>query len=42
MTLILEGLHKHVEKEFLYLPMGFALLVEMLQMRASRNATRQQ
>jgi predicted tellurium resistance membrane protein TerC len=42
MTLILEGLHKHVEKEFLYLPMGFALLVEMLQMRASRNAIRQQ
>lgn len=42
MTLILEGLHKHVDKEFLYLPMGFALLVEMLQMRASRNATRQQ
>jgi predicted tellurium resistance membrane protein TerC len=42
MTLILEGLHKHVEKEFLYLPMGFALLVEMLQMRANRNATRQQ
>ena len=40
MTLILEGLHKHVDKEFLYLPMGFALLVEMLQMRASRNATR--
>jgi predicted tellurium resistance membrane protein TerC len=40
MTLILEGLHKHVEKEFLYLPMGFALLVEMLQMRPSRNATR--
>jgi len=42
MTLILEGLHKHVDKEFLYLPMGFALLVEMLQMRASRNATRHQ
>ena len=40
MTLILEGLHKHVDKEFLYLPMGFALLVEMLQMRAKRNATR--
>jgi predicted tellurium resistance membrane protein TerC len=40
MTLILEGLHKHVDKEFLYLPMGFALLVEMLQMRASRNASR--
>jgi len=27
-----------VEKEFLYLPMGFALLVELLQMRATRNA----
>lgn len=40
MTLVLEGLHKHVEKEFLYLPMGFALLVELLQMRASRNAAR--
>jgi predicted tellurium resistance membrane protein TerC len=40
MTLILEGLHKHVDKEFLYLPMGFALLVEMLQMRANKNATR--
>ncbi len=40
MTLILEGLHKHVDKEYLYLPMGFALLVELLQMRASRNATR--
>ena len=38
MTLVLEGLHKHVEKEFLYLPMGFALLVELLQMRATRNA----
>lgn len=40
MTLILEGLHKHVEKEFLYLPMGFALLVELLQMRANRNVAR--
>jgi predicted tellurium resistance membrane protein TerC len=42
MTLILEGLHKHVDEEFLYLPMKFALLVEMLQMRASRNSTREQ
>ena len=40
MTLIMEGLHKHVEKEYLYLPMGFALLVELLQMRASHNANR--
>jgi predicted tellurium resistance membrane protein TerC len=30
MTLILEGMHKHVDKEYLYLPMGFALLVELL------------
>ena len=40
MTLIMEGIHKHVEKEYLYLPMGFALLVELLQMRASHNASR--
>ena len=40
MTLIMEGIHKHVEKEYLYLPMGFALLVELLQMRASHNAGR--
>jgi predicted tellurium resistance membrane protein TerC len=39
MTLILEGLHKHVDKELLYLPMAFALLVELLQMRASQNAS---
>ncbi|MEN8263872.1 MAG: hypothetical protein ABFR82_10440 [Nitrospirota bacterium] len=29
----MEGLHKHVPKAYIYLPMGFALLVEMLQMR---------
>ena len=41
MTLIMEGMHKHVEKEYLYLPMGFALLIELLQMRAGHNASRQ-
>lgn len=41
MTLIMEGIHKHVEKEYLYLPMGFALLIELLQMRASHNVSRQ-
>lgn len=32
-TIFMEGLHKHVPKAYIYLPMGFALLVEMLQMR---------
>jgi predicted tellurium resistance membrane protein TerC len=33
----MEGLHKHVPKAYIYLPMGFALGVEMLQMRYERN-----
>jgi len=36
-TLFMEGLHKHVPKAYIYLPMGFALAVEMLQMRYERN-----
>ncbi|RJR16992.1 MAG: TerC family protein [Nitrospiraceae bacterium] len=32
-TIFMEGMHKHVPKAYIYLPMGFALLVEMLQMR---------
>jgi len=36
-TLFMEGLHKHVPKAYIYLPMGFALGVEMLQMRYERN-----
>ena len=32
-TIFMEGLHKHVPKGYIYLPMGFALLVEILQMR---------
>ncbi len=32
-TIFMEGLHKHVPKAYIYLPMGFALLVEILQMR---------
>lgn len=32
-TIFMEGLHKHVPKAYIYLPMGFALLVEVLQMR---------
>ncbi len=32
-TIFMEGMHKHVPKAYIYLPMGFALMVEMLQMR---------
>jgi predicted tellurium resistance membrane protein TerC len=36
-TIFLEGIHQHVEKAYIYLPMGFALAVELLQMRYSAN-----
>ena len=36
-TLFMEGLHKNVPKAYIYLPMGFALMVEMLQMRYEYN-----
>jgi predicted tellurium resistance membrane protein TerC len=36
-TIFMEGLHKHVPKAYIYLPMGFALLVEILQMRYEHN-----
>jgi predicted tellurium resistance membrane protein TerC len=39
-TLCLEGMHKHVDKAYIYLPMGFALVVEMLQMRYAANRKR--
>ena len=39
-TIFMEGLHKQVPKAYIYLPMGFALLVEMLQMRYERNKKR--
>jgi predicted tellurium resistance membrane protein TerC len=32
-TLVMEGLHQHVPKGYIYLPMGFALVIELLQMR---------
>jgi len=32
-TIFMEGLHKHVPKAYIYLSMGFALLVEVLQLR---------
>ncbi|HJO92989.1 MAG TPA: TerC family protein [Victivallales bacterium] len=36
-TIFMEGMHKDVPKEYIYLPMGFALFVEMLQMRYTHN-----
>ncbi len=36
-TIFIEGMHKHVPKAYIYLPMGFALFVEMLQLRYERN-----
>ncbi len=36
-TIFMEGLHKHVPKAYIYLPMGFALFVEMLQLRYEYN-----
>jgi len=36
-TIFMEGMHKHVPKAYIYLPMGFALLVEMLQLRYEHN-----
>jgi predicted tellurium resistance membrane protein TerC len=39
-TLVIEGLGGHVPKGYIYLPMGFALAVEALQMRFSHNQKR--
>jgi predicted tellurium resistance membrane protein TerC len=41
-TIFMEGIHKHVPKAYIYLPMGFALLVEMLQLRYDRNRKERQ
>lgn len=39
-TLVMEGFGAHVPKGYIYLPMGFALLVEILQMRHDHNRRR--
>lgn len=36
-TIFVEGLQQHVPKAYIYLPMGFALAVELLQMRMAKN-----
>jgi predicted tellurium resistance membrane protein TerC len=39
-TLCVEGLGGHVPKGYIYLPMGFALVVELLQLRFAHNAAK--
>jgi predicted tellurium resistance membrane protein TerC len=39
-TIFMEGMHNHVPKAYIYLPMGFALLVEVLQLRYEHNRKR--
>lgn len=39
-TLCIEGFQGHVPKGYIYLPMGFALIVELLQLRFAYNAER--
>ena len=39
-TIFMEGMNKHVPKAYIYLPMGFALFVELLQMRYEHNRKR--
>lgn len=39
-TLVMEGLGGHVPKGYIYLPMGFALAVEALQMRLTYNQSK--
>jgi predicted tellurium resistance membrane protein TerC len=41
-TIFMEGLHQHVPKAYIYLPMGFALFVEILQMRYEYNRRQKQ
>ncbi|MFH1076279.1 MAG: TerC family protein [Pseudomonadota bacterium] len=36
-TIFMEGMNKHVPKAYIYLPMGFALFVEFLQLRYEHN-----
>ena len=36
-TIFMEGLGKEVEKSMIYMPMGFALAIQLLQMRHKKN-----
>lgn len=39
-TLVIEGLGGHVPKGYIYLPMGFGLAVELLQLRFTHNQSK--
>jgi predicted tellurium resistance membrane protein TerC len=39
-TIFMEGMGWHVDKKLIYVPMGFAMFVQFLQMRHQRNATK--
>jgi predicted tellurium resistance membrane protein TerC len=36
-TIFMEGMGKEVDKQLIYVPMGFALAIQFLQMRHKRN-----
>ncbi|MGH8018523.1 MAG: TerC family protein [Opitutaceae bacterium] len=36
-TIVLEGAHHHLPKTYVYLPLGFCLIIELLQMRQSKR-----
>lgn len=36
-TIFMEGMGKHVDKKLIYMPMGFAMVIQFLQMRHSQN-----
>ena len=38
-TLIVEGLHQHIPKGYIYFAMGFSILVELLNLRIRQKAT---
>lgn len=39
-TILLEGMHHHLPKTYVYLPLGFCLVVELLQMRQAKKLTK--
>ena len=41
-TIFMEGIGKEVEKSLIYAPIGFAMLIEILQMRHSHNLSKNQ
>ncbi len=40
-TLLLDGIHQHVPKEYIYFAMGFSVFVELLNLRAGRKVVKQ-